>query len=766
MPIVAPGARRRSGSFGEGAHGPLSSFGVIAGHLLGTLLPAVLLLAVALPAGFAEAGDETVERFAIGVPGSPRLALARRSLARAAEAAVTRGARPDRSSLRAVAMLESRAAVASLRREGIEPRAALGKVVSLGLDAAELDRLLSLEGVVAVRPAQPFRTLLDVNTVENGAAAARTLAAGGAGALVAVIDTGIDIAHPDFRDAAGQTRIRFLWDQLDDSWWSSSGTIGSPPPGGAPGDGTVYDSAQIDGALAGGGVVRSEDLVGHGTVVASAAAGNGRAGGDAAQEGRYAGPADEAGLLIVRIGGEEPDDIDLPGDVIGALAWIDARADELGLPVVVNMSFGTHLGPHDGTTLEELAIDEFVSRPGRVVVVAAGNEGNVNIHASGTTAGSHTLELFHAGESPTILVSCWLPGSDRVDLGFTDPAGQGVADLGLAADRCASTVRAPNRVTACVGGIDPLNGDRELLFLVERVSAVVPISAGRWLFHLRDEGAVVDGRFDCWSAEGQQFVADVDPSRRVSQPGTARGAVTVGASSVRVEWPSLAGPQSTAATAGALAAFSSPGPSRDGRLKPDLVTGGEYVVGAFSAGDGTGSGVAGIPPRADRIAPDGVHVAVRGTSLSAPQVAGAAALLLSQSPGLDAAGVRQALVASARGDEFTGTLPNDSWGFGKLDAEAALLFVPEATATPTSTPTPTPAATATPTPSAAAATSPTPIVSIPGDSNCDGIVDQADVGATWRALFDPHLACSADCNRNGRLEAADIACVVDLLAAP
>lgn len=646
---------------------------------------------------------------------------------------------PESGRLRVLAVLGGEADVGALEATGLTPTASMGRVVSLLVGPDDLDRLLAFSGLVSVRLPQRFRANLDVNGAENGAVAARLAGASGRGVLVALVDSGIDFRHGDFRRADGHTRIKSLWDQLDQSYQGSGGTIGSAPPMDQSGTplGTLYTESQINAALDGTGVVNSVDLVGHGTLAASAAAGNGRATGNGQPAGVYVGTAPEASLLVVRIGGQNKTDLNFPGDVIAALQWIDQRATELAMPVVVNLSFGGHIGPHDGTTPEEMAIDAFVQKPGRAVVVAAGNEGDIDIHASGSALGSHTLQVFQAGEDAFLLVDCWMASGDVVDLGFTDPPGRGVADLNVTAGNCAGVVGPPNKITACVGDPDPDNQEREVLFFVEPSTTLAPISAGRWNFDLRDEGGVQNGHFDCWSALGQQFVADVDGGARVSHPGTARGAVTVGALTARDRWPSMKGQGKIDAMVGAIAPFSSPGPTRDGRLKPDLVTGGYAILGAWSIGDGTGSGLAGVPPRSDLVASDGVHVASSGTSFSTPQVTGAVALLLERNPQLDAEELKTILISTARSDDFTGTVPNDQWGHGKMDVAAAV----QAVATPT------------------------PVVSFPGDSNCDAAIDEADRDATITAFFDRRVGCSADCNRDGRVDSADLICVASAATA-
>lgn len=84
----------------------------------------------------------------------------------------------------------------------------------------------------------------------------------GEGVIVAVIDSGIDYGHPDFRNPDGSTRIIALWDQ----------TISGTPPEGYS-IGNLYTREQIDEALSFSSVperleiVPSVDLSGHGTHV-------------------------------------------------------------------------------------------------------------------------------------------------------------------------------------------------------------------------------------------------------------------------------------------------------------------------------------------------------------------------------------------------------------------------------------------------------------------------------------------------------------------
>ncbi|MBI4516800.1 MAG: S8 family serine peptidase [Deltaproteobacteria bacterium] len=572
-----------------------------------------------------------------------------------------------------LARLESAASAAELSAAGYPPRAQVGRVAALALSPNELSSVAKVPGVLRLQPQLQHRLHLDVNTARNHAVEARVNSGvTGAGVLIGVIDTGIDWRHGDFRHADGSTRIRAVWDQVDDSFANSGGAVGSLPPvddgAGAP-LGTVYTAAQINAALAGAGTVNSRDLVGHGTHAAGCAASNGLA------PGGYIGVAPAAEILMVRAGGEAAEDFNLVGDVLAGLQWLGEQADQSGQPLVVSMSFGHHFGAHDGTDAEEVAIDDFTSRSGRAVAVSAGNERAAAIHTSGSALGSRALQLAVTSESNDFLaVDCWLAGDDVVDLGFFDPDGLGFSDADVTPGECVQVENRTNRVSTCVDTVNPLNGSREVLFLAEPRDHGGTITTGTWQIVLRDEGGVSDGRYHCWSVNYQPFTADVDSTATVAMPATARGALAVGAASLRASWPSAGNPntQIDSPVIDDIAFFSSSGPTRDGRFKPDLVTGGNWVLSAWSEGDGSGSAMAGIPRDERRVSADGTHVASRGTSFSAPQVAGAVALMLEANSQLAAGEIGDRLRTSASSDAFTGTVPNPLWGYGKLDVAAAV----------------------------------------------------------------------------------------------
>jgi subtilisin family serine protease len=127
----------------------------------------------------------------------------------------------------------------------------------------------------------------------------------------------------------------------------------------------------------------------------------------------------------------------------------------------------------------------------------------------------------------------------------------------------------------------------------------------------------------------------------VAQPATSPYVIAVGALTSRFVPDN---PRSFI-DLGKIAYFSSRGPTRDGRLKPEVVAPGYFVLGPEV---GTSD-----------------YILEAGTSMASPVVAGLVALILEENPNLDVDGVRGILSSQALSDGFTGSLPNNIYGYGK-----------------------------------------------------------------------------------------------------
>ena len=314
-----------------------------------------------------------------------------------------------------------------------------------------LDRVLdlaALEGVIRIESARRLTPEIDESIPEIGAKALHEGVAGiqaikGENVVIGVIDTGFEITHKSFRKADGSTRIIALWDQ----------TIGPPRPPQAgnpplgppfqldPGEsspaapfnyGVEYDSNWIDGTFGVQpfrGPVRSKDLVNHGTPVLGIAASNGLQSGNCHFAGHFIGVAPEAELILVRI--HKTTKL-LPTNACQqAFEDIFNHPKVTGRPTVVNFSQGDNLGPHDGTTALELAIDSVVlAKAGRVVVKSAGNEGASNRHASVPLGSGQSEELIlHVTDNEDVArtMEARYPGNARVAMTVTAPTNPPLA---------------------------------------------------------------------------------------------------------------------------------------------------------------------------------------------------------------------------------------------------------------------------------------------------------------------------------------------------
>jgi len=543
-------------------------------------------------------------------------------------------------------------------------------IVELPLD--KVYALASKNAVSQIALSSINQPMLNESHVEIGANLVHTGNAGlpvaytGDGVVVGVLDSGLHFAHSDFW-ANGSIRIKYLWDM--------SGT-GNPPAGynyGSEWTGAEMQNGsatQIDGN--GGG--------GHGTHVTGTAAGNGSA------VNGYVGTAPESDIVFVKgirdhnsAGGFSDT------DVVNGCAYIFSKASEMNEAAVINLSLGGQYGPHDGTSLYEQALDALTGS-GRIIVAAGGNEGSSIIHASyATQAGTsyndalETVWTVNQG-SQVSLVDMWYDsGSISVGLaaydtygtllGFTNPVAPGQNAQNINFDPGTGTLGIVS-IDASVTS-DPQNGASRVQVLIDSQNGTLPIDQVFWSLYTFGSGT-----FDAWMVIGGAFTQDSgtffrpgDSNLTIGVPGTANDIITVGSYVTKNQWVDLNGITQTQPgnpTIGNISSFSSIGPSRDGRLKPDITAPGEAILSAASFDLTIGVGV-----QAENIHVSGELIKQQGTSMAAPHVAGVIGLMLERNPGLNVADVRSILANSARP---VGT-PNVVWGNGKIDAAGAVASV-------------------------------------------------------------------------------------------
>jgi len=526
---------------------------------------------------------------------------------------------------------------------GLPVQLSTGTILSMAVGLADLLRLAASPDVIYVEPAWRTSPKLDrsVPAIRADVVHARTPPVVGGGVIIGVVDTGIDYAHLDFRyDADGDgfeesSRILNIWDQ-------TSGFFG-----------TYYSKADIESDLAFGfgpleGIVRQSDDDGHGTHVMAVAAGDG-----SSSTAEFVGVAPGAQLIAVKTPF-------YTSDILAGVDYIFERAEELGLPAVVNLSLGGHDGPHDGTSLFEQGLDELATAAGQVIVVSAGNEGDRSIHVSGTLNGdSRSFAIDPASDS--VDLSLWYPGGSGFTVTVATLSGDPlVVSAGLVGFSTSGFGNA--YVDNASGGENPNNGDNEVLVELSNLLAGNP-----WTVTVRDDTG--SGRFDGWITSGEAAILGGDSASTIDEPGNADRVITVGAFNTKAQWPSLSGEQDYSGQypIGALSYFSSQGPTRDGRRKPEIAAPGAWVGAALSVDS---------PSQGYLTHPDQVHTMLAGTSVSAPHVSGVAALMLSVNPRLSAEEIKAKLTDTTLRDNFTGSVPNTRFGWGKVDAGAAVSVVP------------------------------------------------------------------------------------------
>lgn len=562
---------------------------------------------------------------------------------------------------------------AALKAVGFSVRARIGNIAALTVAANELVRLAEMSEVVAMsgagfkyatalksepRTAGLTRPVLrndEVNKALQAPTARAQYNVTGKGVVVGVIDSGIDWKHGDFRKADGSTRIKFLWDMSDQT------SNGAPGPNGV---GRIYSEAQINAGFADNTQVGSRDTNNHGTHVAGIAAGNGLGTGNGIPAGTFAGVAPEADLVIVKANRPGSSSF-ADDDQLAALSWIRDRAQELNEPFVINMSLGGHSSQHDGTEAVEQAIDNLLANQnGRQVVIAAGNEGTEPIHAGGILAqGSDAIIPFTLATNKANLLIAVYNAADSISAKIIKPDGTTVGPVALGGSLTSDADINLENSTGNTG-----SGANGIAVTFKNHPA------GTWRLVLTGT-KIVNGRYDVWDTGDGAIALDAtvrDGLLHVGSPATARQAITAANFVTKTSFLNLQGSTTTKSdegVAGAGANSSSPGPTRDGRIKPEIGAPGAYVVSTLSADA--------VNPEQGDIAADGKHIAYTGTSMATPATTGVIALMLQADPSLNAAKIKRLLWRTAKNDNFTGPAISYKFGYGKLNALEAVKAVKE-----------------------------------------------------------------------------------------
>jgi subtilisin family serine protease len=570
------------------------------------------------------------------------------------------------------AFVLSDASAADLSKLGARVRSKAGDVFSALVPLSAIPQLEASPAIRYLELARPLAPALDEAlpaaqiTTLQGPPASLT----GLGVIVGVVDSVLDVYHPDFRDATGASRVLFLWDQfLTPQAGEASPPSGAGLPGFAPSGGVTYGVEYATAAIntelntpAGTApyqtVRHGGSAAAHGTHVTGIAAGNGLG-----QAGAFVGAAPEAGIIFVSPRGAG--DTNLYSDnafVADAFAYIFARAAQLGLPCVVNLSSSDNQGPHDGTTLGEQFLDNLLLTPGRAITTSSGNSTGTAAHAAGTVAagGSVNLVLNYQLadvdgdgdlDAPTSSddIEIWYDGHDQFTVTVTAPTTPATI-IGPVAPGAAVNAVLPGGIQVQVTSVlnDPRNGDN-LISIIMVVPPGQQVPLGNWTINLAGT-TVINGRFDAWVDRNNRFNSSfLAPFLQENQttlgvPSTARRVITVGNHNKTLPTPGIS-------------PSSGRGPTRDGRIKPEIATVGTQVTAARSRNMALAN-------------PGNLYVPKTGTSMSSPLVAGTCALLFQcRGPMTTWANLKQIL------EDTAGTagiaVPGTAFGFGYMQVANA-----------------------------------------------------------------------------------------------
>ena len=503
-------------------------------------------------------------------------------------------------------------------------------------------------------------SLLDVTSME---AAGITTASGlpalgnqGAGVIVGFVDTGINYMDPLFRNVDGSTRIVGIWDQTNNSDNSNNMENEAAKPFSAfPAlYGTQYTAAQINLALNSDdpvSIVPTRDENGHGTFLASIAAGN------RDERAEFSGAAPRASIAMVKLkpakqylrefyliqdGAEAYQE----NDIIMGVSYLYFLARKYSMPLVVCIPLGTNMGSHMGMSRLGQYLNQVSLSNGSAVITAAGNETGARHHFQAVMDADTdevTAELRVGEREAGFSMELWAADVGVYTVGFISPTGEVARRISV-----------------------PLRGENTVSFLLEQTritvyTQIADVSAGSQFIFMRFENPMsgiwrilirnsldIRETFHLWLPV-RGFISDEtyflrpNPDTIITDPGNAQYPITVTAYDH---------------TRNSIYIHASRGYSRSGQIKPDLAAPGVNILGASSSGR-----------RLTRMS---------GTSVSAAHLAGAAAILLSWGildgnyPYLNTPVLKSIFIRGAQRNPAL-TYPNREFGYGTLDLYEAFL---------------------------------------------------------------------------------------------
>lgn len=467
-----------------------------------------------------------------------------------------------------------------------------------------------------------------------------SLALFGLGVLVGIIDTGVDYTHPAFKRSDNTSRIVSIWDQTIQD--------GYPPEGFT--YGTEYDNQILNLALKTEeplAIVPSTDTNGHGTAIASIAAGS------PDPENSFAGVVPQSQLVVVRLKEAKenlrrifsvPDDVISyqETDILLGISYVLTVARRLRRPVVICLAIGTSMTGHEGVGATSSYIDYLAQLSHVNVVVAAGNEGNKNRHFFGNVRAAPYVQEFElkiSARDPLFSFEIWPDIQARLAVQIIAPTGEMTSLIYPSIGTCVNHQFVFSQTEMWVNNIllEEENGSQ--LILIRFVKA----SEGIWRVRVNgiDQAPF---SYHCWLPSGnmisdETFFLLSTPDTTITGPGNADHVLTV-----------TAYDQVT----GSILIDSSRGYTRLGRVKPDVAGPGNMIPCAV---------------------PGGGYRALTGTGAAAAHTSGAVAMVFEWAivrgnyTALTGKDINSLIIRGATRNPIY-AYPNNIWGYGKLNVYA------------------------------------------------------------------------------------------------
>lgn len=562
-----------------------------------------------------------------------------------------------------------------LEAAGVKIGTMTGELATARIPLDKIGEVAALDCVKYIEKGAPVTCKLDEANVETGVArihAGESLPSAfrGNGVVIGLVDNGFEYGHPNFYDEAKtHLRIKRVWDQ-------------NKKEGVAP-DGFSYGAEyRTEEEI----IAASHDMEesSHGTHVLGIASGADRTDGH-----NFSGIAGEADIVLVSLNSEEM----AYGDnttVIDGMKYIYDYAESVGKPCVINLSLGSHIGPHDGTSTFDRMADA-LQGPGRLLVGSVGNEGKHKFHLAAHFEDSNGVDVQRVGTfvdfkyiySEYSMVEMWgdegMPyefvpfvyniAEGKVDKVYepvtvgVDHQVTGEYKFTIADDGLAGSIR-------FLAEINPGNGKGHAMAIFNFFQS----SEYRIGFYI---GSKKDGTVHMWTDDyysglsnfGCEGFLDGDDACSAGEiGGTGKRIISVGAHVTRDHYTRFGIYYPSGEEQGNIASFSSKGPTADGRVKPDVSAPGSYIVSSMS------SVYTGAFAKAVSVVWNGTKYPfgfMQGSSMAAPMVCGSLACWLQADPELTPEEAKEIIRNTSVTDDFTGELSSEGdnmWGYGKFDA--------------------------------------------------------------------------------------------------